>query len=253
MFRKRRRPTPNLGIPPPFMPMTGEHATLRPSGIFPYCAMMQVAAEDTYTNYVICRGFDPRIRRFINYPPGISVAKPFGRRFKGVYQIGQVFPALLPTQGPQDYTPPSPTAVDWRVGQNPGVASTPGEGGHPQSLAGVIAELIDHNSQYVNWILLDSTGQQLFELCAQETATRNVPYDCLLGTWNPAEGIWCYDDAPTVKAVDHRYGMQLAELEFKGLYQPMPCTIAGTDGVLYVCVSLDCEAPPEGCYECEGA
>ena len=162
MFRKRRRPTPGFGIPPPFMPMTGEHATLLPIGIFPYCAMMQVAAADTYVDYVICRGFDPRIRRFIDYAagnsdkPGISVAKPYGKRVVGTYEIGQVFPALLPTQGTPDHTPPSPSAVDWRVGQNPGVTDNPDAGGHPQSLSDAIEELIDHKGAYVNWILLDS-------------------------------------------------------------------------------------------------
>lgn len=87
----------------------------------------------------------------------------------------------------------------------------------------------------------------LVELCAQETATRNVPYDCLLGTWDPDEDGWCYDDAPTVTAIDHRIGPPLAEENWKGLYQPMPSTAHGT---IYVCVSLDCEEPPEGCNTC---
>ena len=36
-------------------------------GVFPYVAMMQVAAEDTYDEYVICRGFDIRVMRFVDY------------------------------------------------------------------------------------------------------------------------------------------------------------------------------------------
>ncbi len=166
--RKRRRPTPFFGIPPPFSPITGEYATLRVEGIYPYCAMMQVAVADTYADYVICRGFDPRILKFIDYEagnadkPGISVAKPFGNRTIGAYTVAQVYPAFLPTQGPAgrgglegDYTPPSPTAVDWRVGQNPGKASTALSGGQPTNLSATITELIDHNSKYVQWMLID--------------------------------------------------------------------------------------------------
>ena len=46
--------------------------------------MMQIAKDDIYDDYVVCRGFDPRIQRFVDFAenssekPGISVAKPFG-------------------------------------------------------------------------------------------------------------------------------------------------------------------------------
>ena len=93
-IRKRRQPTPHFKMPPPFEPLTGERAQLLAQGVFPYCAMMQVAAEDEHDNYVICRGFDTRIRKFIDYEegnsdkPGIPVAKPYGRRSAGGYEIG---------------------------------------------------------------------------------------------------------------------------------------------------------------------
>ena len=122
---------------------------------------MQVAAADTYTDYVICRGFDPRMRKFINYAagdsdnPGISVAKPFGSRVKGQYHIGQVFPSFLPTQGTATYVPPCPTAVDWRIGQNPGAVAASTDG-HPQALVTAISALTDHNDKYVNWMLIQS-------------------------------------------------------------------------------------------------
>lgn len=162
--RKRRRPTPGFGIPPPFSPITGTHATLRTEGVFPYCAMMQVAASDTYEDYVICRGFDPRQRKFIDYAagdtdkPGISVAKPYGNRTVGAYTVAEVYPAFLPTQGADDYTPPSPTAVDWRVGQNAGTASTAHTGGQPTALVDTITELVDHNGVNVQWMLVDRGG-----------------------------------------------------------------------------------------------
>lgn len=98
------------------------------------------------------------------------------------------------------------------------------------------------------WILLtmETTGA-LVELCAQGTATRNEPYQCLLGIWNPDSCLWCYDDAVTVYAVDHRYGPPLAEENWKGLYQRMPSNVEEHNGSLYVCVSNDCKEPPEGC------
>lgn len=172
MFRKRKRPTPQFKIPSPFNPIQGENANLRQDGTAPYCAMMQVAAEDTYTNYVICRGFDTRILRFIDYAagdddkPGISVAKPFGKRRTGTYSIGQVYPALLPTQGNDTfsgfrqvtYVPPSPVDVNWRLGQNPGVVSGGSDGGQPESLSDTIEILYDHNGNVINWLLIDSSG-----------------------------------------------------------------------------------------------
>jgi len=175
MWRKRKNPTPHFKAPPPYNPMHGEQANLRQDGTAPYCAMMQVAADDTYTDYVICRGFDPRILKFIDYAvgdankPGISVAKPFGRRTAGTYEIGEVYPAFLPTQGNDEFTgfrqvtyvPPSPSTVNWRVGQNPGTVTGGGlDGGQPEALTDTIEILYDHNGKVVNWLLIDSTATQ---------------------------------------------------------------------------------------------
>ena len=161
MFRKRRRPTPGYKIPPPFNPIQGENANLRQDGVSPFCAMMQVMEEDTYDDYVICRGCDPRILRFMN---NISVAKPFGRRTPGTYQVGEIYPAFLPTQGNANlmdfrqvtYVPPSPSNVLWRVGQNPGVAVGGLDGGQPENLDGQIEILYDHNGKVINWLLIDA-------------------------------------------------------------------------------------------------
>lgn len=147
--------------------------------------MMQVAAEDIYDEYVICRGFDTRILRFIDYAegdsnkPGISVAKPFGNRVAGRYRVAEVYPALLPTQGNagfQDfrevvYVPPSPIAVQWRLGQNPGVVTGGGlEGGQPEELTDEIEILYDHNNKVINWLLIDSSAQSLGSLSGVATA-----------------------------------------------------------------------------------
>lgn len=153
--------------------MHGEQANLRQEGTAPYCAMMQVAAEDTYDDYVICRGFDTRILRFVDYAagnpnkPGISVAKPYGNRVAGSYEIGEIYPALLPTQGNSGFadfrqvvfTPPSPIAVEWRVGQNPGKVTGGGlDGGQPADLTDAIEILYDHNGKVINWLLIDAVG-----------------------------------------------------------------------------------------------
>ena len=173
VFRKHRRPTPAFKVPSPYNPMHGEQANLRQEGTAPYCAMMQVAEEDTYDDYVICRGFDTRILRFIDYAegnpnkPGISVAKPYGNRVSGRYEIGEIYPALLPTQGNSGFsdfrqvvfTPPSPIAVEWRVGQNPGTVTGGGlDGGQPADLNDAIEIMYDHNGKVVNWLLIDAVG-----------------------------------------------------------------------------------------------
>lgn len=134
--------------------------------------MFQIAAADTYDDYVICRGFDPRILKFIDYAsgdsskPGICVAKPFGKRRAGTYEVAEVYPAFLPTQGNAGfadfrqvvYTPPSPSAVHWRVGQNPGVVTGGLDGGQPDQLTDTIGILYDHNGKVVNWLLIDSNS-----------------------------------------------------------------------------------------------
>ncbi len=52
MFRKTRRPTPHFQIPPPFNAVTGEHDDLREYGVYPYCAMMQIAEDDEHEKKV---------------------------------------------------------------------------------------------------------------------------------------------------------------------------------------------------------
>ena len=132
-------------MPPPYQPITGERAQLRVRGEFPYCAMMQVAAEDEYDDYVICRGYDPRIKKFIDYVAddadkvGIPVAKPWSNRTKGAYTVGHVFPAVLPLT---------------RIGQTPGVAAT--TQGQPADLDEEVGILSTDAGIAVNWLLLDA-------------------------------------------------------------------------------------------------
>ncbi len=170
-WKKRKVATPGFGHVP-YNAIAGDNANLRQEGTSPFCAMMQIAKEDTYADYVICRGFDTRILKFIDYAsgdpdkPGISVAKPFGKRKPDTYEIGEVYPAFLPTQGNANYqdfrqvvyVPPSPSSVNWRVGQNPGVTTGGLDGGQPEDLTDEIGILYDHNGNVVNWLLIDSNG-----------------------------------------------------------------------------------------------
>ena len=183
-FRKLRRPTPEFTIPPPYNPVRGEHNDLEIFGVFPYCAMLQVACEDNYPNHVICRGFDPRMLKFIDFEennsekPGISVAKPFGCRVTSGgakrYRIGDIFPAVLPTQGTADYdphyVPPSPVEIKWRVGQNSGVSDSSEYGGHPKCLTNKISVLYDHNGKVINWLFVH-TETKIFRFQSLEALT----------------------------------------------------------------------------------
>ena len=186
--------------------------------------MVQVAAEDTYADYVICRGFDPRILKFIDYEegnsdkPGISVAKPFGKRSASTYEIAEVHPAFLPTQGNSGfddfrqviYTPPSPTAVEWRVGQNPGVVTGGLEGGQPENLTEEIGILYDHNGKVVNWMLIDSSGAKNgsieYTIDSVTTAGSSSPYNGLKVATVTIELITCgrgVEIGDSVEVVDH--------------------------------------------------
>jgi len=153
VFRKRHQPTPHFRLPPPYNPVEGEEHKLLVPGVYPYVAMVQIAVADTKRDYVKCRGFDIRVNRFVDYPPGISVAKPYGNRVVGVYQVAQVYPAILPLQTSCS----SPVDVPWRVGQNPGVAAvTPG---HPADLNEEIEVLYDDDGIVIAWMMADGGAQ----------------------------------------------------------------------------------------------
>ena len=162
--RKKHQPTPAFRLPPPFQPMTGERAKLLVPGIFPYCTMMQIAAEDTHCNYVVCRGYDPRLRRYYDYDggeqPGIAVAKPYWNRFTGVYRIGEVYPAFLPLSAGAERD----GKIVPFIGQNPGRLEGDECRGQPTSLDEEIVHLEDENGVNISWMLLDG-GRSDFKFC----------------------------------------------------------------------------------------
>lgn len=259
MTRKRRRPTPDFRIPPPYHPIGGGHADLAAQGLFPYCAMMQVAKKDVHRDYVVCRGFDIRMRKFVDYDagdpedkPGIPVAKPYGKRMKGMYQIGQVFTACLPTQGPTDYVPPSPVDVDWRVGQNPGVAET--TPGHPADLDEAINELMtDDGLKYVNWMLIDTADDLIWCMLMENHPGRYVCFDVLQGVWCPSSGKYLFDCGASADdyliAVDLHYTISAGgllpepDIYAQGWFKLMPLDNNPDHKVIAVNVTMDCDSP----------
>lgn len=264
MLRKRKQPTPGFKLPAPFQPITGERAPLVVKGVFPYVAMMQVAAEDTERDYVLCRGFDVRINRFIDYAvgdddkPGIPVAKPFGKRYAGAYRVAQIFPAILPLQTDN----PSPSDVPWRVGQNPGVSTV--TSGHPADLDEEVEALKDTGDIYINWMLLDE-GEGLVECClAENHPGYGVVFEVYVGKWKPTNNGWCYEDNLTgeppaldptkvKKAIDWRYGTPYPDAGARGLFMRHTGYCDGVFVEFYEVVSLDCEPPPIDCGEDEVA
>jgi hypothetical protein len=196
------------------------------------------------------------MRKFIDYEednddkPGIPVAKPYGKRQTGVYRIGQVFGAFLPTQGPKDWVCPSPSDVDWRVGQNPGVAET--TPGHPADLSEAINELMtDDGLKYVNWMLIDTADDLIWCMLMEDHPGRYTCFDVLQGIWCPDSARYKFDcDASSddyLTAIDLHYttsaGGSIPEPEAyaQGWFKLMPLG-NNADEVIAVVVTLDCES-----------
>jgi hypothetical protein len=246
-FRKRRNPTPGFKLPPPYEPLEGIRAPLKTEGVFPYCAMFQVAAEDTHDNYVICRGFDVRIAKFIDYAagdankPGIAVAKPFGARGKNTYEIGQIFAAALPLQSSN----PSPTSVDWRVGQNPGVSET--TTGHPANLAEKVDELKTDEEKYINWMFIESPSNELYwgMLMEDHPGEIGVCFKIILADWNSSTNGWDFDcDTPEEDwetAIDYYEGVPYPGQYTMGHFERRASDTTAS-GYIYVVVDLSCES-----------
>lgn len=225
--------------------MSGEHAPLQITGVFPYCAMYQVAAEDTETDYVLCRGFDVRINRFIDYAagdankPGVPVAKPYGSRGAGTYTIGQIFAAWLPLQSSN----PSPTSVEWRVGQNPGVAET--TVGHPANLYEKVDELYTTDGKAINWMFVEAPPPDslYWGMLMEDHPGIDTCFKIILGTWNSARNSWDFDcDTPEedwLTAVDFFNGVPYPDQYACGWFNRKPSDTT-TDGYIYVVVDLDC-------------
>ena len=187
VFRKRKSPTPHFKIPPPYEPMAGETAALQMTGIYPHCALMQVVEADTHCNYVVCRGYDPRDGEYHTETPGFAVAKPYGKRFTGMYRVGQVYPAVLPL--PAGFKEDATTVVP-EIGQNPGrTKSSVGDDeclGHPPDLDTEVVLLKDDDGVYINWLLLDGGSAVVyFELLEELVQWSGDIVNAARKTWDP--------------------------------------------------------------------
>lgn len=250
MFRKHRNPTPGFRMPPPFQPMTGTHAALQVPGVFPHCVLMQVAAEDTEDEYVLCRGFDPRINKFIDYEegnedkPGIPVAKPYRCRMAGLYHMAEIYAAALPVQS----SCPSPTGAKIRIGQNPGKAKT--STGPPADLDEEVEELFTTEGKAVNWMFIDFPGEQVcFELAETLSKLSGSKALAYIRVWNPSaksgDGDYVVDCCQEIYVADRKnvgyYGIAGAQGS---------CTLMwGENGPLGVIDDLCCSGDEQG--ECD--
>ncbi len=243
--RKRKQPTPHFKTPPPYQPMTGERHPLLVEGRDPYCAMMQVVETDTHCNYVVCRGWDPRNRRFFDYEegnsekPGIPVAKPYWNRMKGVYRIGQVFPAVLPlTAGMKDGDLTVP-----RIGQNPGKAEADGDEckGHPEDLDEEIVLLKDDSGIFIAWMLIDG-GNERVRFCTKDNHPGlGIVFEAYApGVWNPDTHEWDFtcDADHTHKIIDQDYGVPQPDAGAQGYADWEAST---TYGRILVVATMDCD------------
>lgn len=229
----------------PYNAIDGERERLSPKSIRPFCAMMQVAVEDTHDDYVICRGFDTRVMRYFDYvegdpdKKGIAVAKPYGVRGTKPYVVGEIHAAFLPVLQLSDTHGAS---------YNPAKAET--TVGHPADLDEKIVALNRDDGVAINWMFAEAgTGSdfELVEMCLAEdhpgrhtTGATNL-FTVYKGVWNEDTDTWEYDDeVTTYTAFDRRYGTPFPDAGSKGLFTPRASTTYGT---IYEVVSLDCESP----------
>jgi hypothetical protein len=146
MFRKQMPPAQAYRLSSvPFNPITGEYSPIGRHGILSRCAMMQVigddetvANQDKHENYVICRGYDPESKHFLDSVP---VAKPYGTRGSFPYKLAEVYPAIKPRTA---------------LGDTPMVAET--TEGHPADLDEALDILKDDDDNHISWLLLDPGG-----------------------------------------------------------------------------------------------
>lgn len=241
--RKSRQPTPHFKLPPPYQPRTGERAKLLVEGDYPYVAMMQVVEADTHCNYVVCRGWDPRDRKYFTETPGIPVAKPYWNRMKGVYRIGQVFPAVLPL--PAGFKDGDVTVP--RIGQNPGEALPDGGEckGHPDDLDEEVTLLTDDGGAFINWMLIDG-GKERVRFCTKDAHPGANGETALVfeayapGVWNPATHKWVFTCDPdhTHKIVDRDYGVPEPGAGAQGYAD---WEASDEFGKILVVVTMDCD------------
>jgi hypothetical protein len=138
IWRKRKSPAPFFKQAVPYDPVSGEYSPIGVPTEKIHIAMFQVIEADTHDNYIVCRGYDPTLRKFLN---SINVAKPYDQRGAFGYVVGHVFPAAIPIT---------------RLGETSGVSET--TIGCPADLNEAIEILLDDDSNPVRWLDISSGG-----------------------------------------------------------------------------------------------
>jgi hypothetical protein len=93
---------------------------------------------------------------------------------------------------------------------------------------------------------------EIVELCCVgDHPGPDEKFDLKKGCWDPATDRFCYDDAVTVKGIDHRHGMVYPGDGARGLFMRM-CSDTTDDGSIYVLLTWDCESSG-ACPLCEGS
>lgn len=69
---------------------------------------------------------------------------------------------------------------------------------------------------------------------------RGTAFDIHLGIWDAAQDKWVYDTDNTAAAIDWRYGVPYPDAGATGLFEARR---SDAHGVIWECVSLDCESP----------
>ena len=144
-IRKRRQPAPSFRRPAPYSGVTGQHAGIGPAKVdLTRLAMFQVCVEDTYDNYVGCRGMDPEAAVFFDADHPMAVAKPYDVRGTFPYTIGQIIVCAK---------------VRTKLGDNPGVASE--STGQPADLDEEIDMLTTDEGLPIFWLHIEGGGGAL--------------------------------------------------------------------------------------------
>jgi len=245
----RRHVSPYYKVLPQYEPITGERAALDVPGISPQCAMAQIAAKDTHCDYVICRLYDPRDGRYYPYEEGdadkvgVPVAKPYWACQKGVYRIGQGFPAFPPlASGGKDGGIVVP-----QIGQNPGIADGGPCQGHPLDLEEEILTHADGNGVFINWMLIDG-GRHRVRFCTKDNHPgMGVVFEAYgPGEWNSGDRGWDFtcDADHTHKIIDLDYGVPEPD---KGAQGYADWEADDEHGRILVVVTMDCDARDPNC------
>ncbi|MCE5268721.1 MAG: hypothetical protein LLG00_12635 [Planctomycetaceae bacterium] len=137
-LRRRKSPAPFFKQLPAFNPVTGQFAPIgNAKGPQTRLALFQVVEDDTYDNYVLCRGQDVEAGVFFDAAHPIAVAKAYSRRGLYPYNVGDILVACI---------------VRTALGDNPGVASE--STGQPADLEEEIELLYADDGTAIRWMEL---------------------------------------------------------------------------------------------------